>query len=60
MPVVKLTVSVKDYSKHSGIGERCIRELVNIPDFPALRVGRRIRIFAEQADKWIYDNRNKV
>lgn len=60
MPAAKLTVSVKDYSKQSGIGERRIRELVNIPDFPSLRVGRRIRIFAEQADKWIYDNRNKV
>lgn len=60
MPAVKLTVSVKDYSKQSGIGERRIRELVNIPDFPALRVGRRIRIFAERANEWIFKNRDRV
>ncbi len=49
----KILLTVKEFSKVSGLGENCIRNLVHVDGFPALKNGRKIMIHRRAADKWL-------
>lgn len=53
MEHVKIMVSVKEFSRLSGLGERKIRELVHLKGFPSFRNGKKIEIHRELAAKWL-------
>ena len=36
-----------------GLGENCIRNLVRVDGFPALKNGRKYMIHRQAADKWL-------
>lgn len=55
MEHVKIMVSVKEFSRLSGLGERKIRELVRSEGFPAFRNGKKVEIHRELATKWLAD-----
>ncbi len=49
-------LTVDDLRVYLRIGRAKAYELVNEPDFPALRVGRSIRIPKDQLKSWITKN----
>lgn len=49
----KLTLSVDEAAALSGIGRDRLYELTRRPDFPALRLGRSIRIPRRAFEEWI-------
>jgi len=49
----KLTLSVDEAAALSGIGRDKLYELTKRPDFPALRLGRRILISRNAFEEWI-------
>jgi excisionase family DNA binding protein len=51
----KILLTVKEFSKVSGLGENCIRNLVRVEGFPALKNGRKFMIHRRAADKWLED-----
>ena len=51
----KIMVTVKEFSRLSGLGERKIRELVHLQGFPSFRNGKKIEIHRELASKWLAD-----
>lgn len=55
MEHAKIMVSVKEFSRLSGLGERKIRELVSLKGFPSFRNGKKIEIHRELASKWLAD-----
>ena len=55
MEHVKIMVTVKEFSRLSGLGERKIREFVHMQGFPAIRNGKKIEIHRELATKWLAD-----
>lgn len=55
MEHVKIMVSVKEFSRLSGLGERKIRELVCMQGFPSWRNGKKVEIHRELATKWLAD-----
>lgn len=55
MENAKIMVSVKEFSRISGLGERKIREFVHLQGFPAFRNGKKIEIHSELAKKWLAD-----
>ena len=55
MEHVKIMVSVKEFSRLSGLGGRKIRELVHLQGFPSFRNGKKIEIHRELASKWLAD-----
>lgn len=55
MEHAKVMVSVKEFSRLSGLGERKIREFVRLHGFPAFRNGVKVEIHRELALKWLAD-----
>jgi hypothetical protein len=55
MEHVKIMVTVKEFSRLSGLGERKIREICRMQGFPAFRNGKKIEIHRELATKWLAD-----
>ncbi len=53
-------LSVKDLQKSLGIGRNSAYELVNRADFPAIRIGKSIRIPAKDFDEWLSENARKT
>ena len=49
----KILLTVKEFAKVSGLGETCIRNLVRVDGFPALKNGRKFMIHRRAADKWL-------
>ncbi|WP_177166194.1 helix-turn-helix domain-containing protein [Selenomonas ruminantium] len=49
----KILLTVKEFAKVSGLGENCIRNLVHVEGFPALKNGRKVMIHKRAADKWL-------
>lgn len=49
----KILLTVKEFAKVSGLGENCIRNLVRVDGFPALKNGRKYMIHRRAADKWL-------
>ena len=49
----KILLTVKEFAKVSGLGETCIRNLVRVDGFPALKNGRKYMIHRQAADKWL-------
>ena len=49
----KILLTVKEFAKVSGLGETCIRNLVRVDGFPALKNGRKYMIHRRAADKWL-------
>lgn len=56
----KIMVSVNEFSRLSGLGERKIREFVNMKGFPSFRNGKKIEIHRELASKWLADYTMRV
>lgn len=55
MEHVKIMVSVKEFSRLSGLGERKIKEFTRLKGFPAWRNGKKVEIHRELATKWLAD-----
>lgn len=55
----KLTYSVTELMKVLGIGRNNAYELVNRPDFPSLRIAKRILIPKKELNEWISANVSK-
>lgn len=53
MDTEKLTLSVSEAAKLSGIGRDCLYQLTRRDDFPVLRLGRSIRIPRRALEAWI-------
>ena len=49
----KILLTVKEFARVSGLGETCIRNLVQTEGFPVLRNGRKYMIHRRAADKWL-------
>ena len=49
----KKLISVKEFSSEYGFGINKAYEIVNYPDFPKLKIGRKIYIVNSQIDNWI-------
>ena len=49
----KKLISVKEFSSEYGFRINKAYEIVNSPDFPKLKVGRKIYIIRSQIDDWI-------
>ena len=49
----KILLTVKEFAKVSGLGENCVRNLVHVEGFPALKNGRKYMIHKRAADKWL-------
>lgn len=49
----KILLTIKEFAKVSGLGETCIRSLVRVQGFPALKNGRKYMIHRRAADKWL-------
>lgn len=53
MDTEKLTLSVSEAAKLTGIGRDCLYRLTRRDDFPVLRLGRSIRIPRRALEQWI-------
>lgn len=51
--MVKITVTVKEFSAMTGIGQNRVREMCYIPDFPAGKEGNKFLIHLEAASEWL-------
>ena len=51
----KILLTINEFSRITGIGEKTARRLSHVRGFPALRAGRRIMIHRQAADKWLAD-----
>ena len=51
----KIMLTVQEFSKISGIGEKRVRCLTHMDGFPAMRNGVKIMIHRERAAKWLAD-----
>ena len=56
----KILLTVKEFAKVSGLGETCIRNLVRVDGFPALKNGRKYMIHRRAADKWLEEQAKGV
>ncbi len=52
----KLTMTVEEAGKRLGISRPMAYELTKRPDFPVLRIGRRIVIPIDGLDLWVRSN----
>lgn len=52
-PYHKLTMSVAEAAQELGICSRIVYDLVHRADFPAIRIGRRVRISREGLAEWV-------
>lgn len=51
--IIKLTLSIKEAVKYSGINEEKIRRLVHTDDFPCFKNGNKWLINRELLDEWL-------
>ena len=49
----KILLTVKEFAQLSGLGENCVRSLVHVEGFPAIKNGRKYMIHRRAADKWL-------
>lgn len=54
------TMSVKEFSAAYSIGVNKSYELVNMPNFPMIKLGKKILIIRERVDKWLEGNIGKT
>ena len=55
----KLTLTVEEAAKKTGLGINKMYELVNAKGFPAITVGRRKLIVKSKFTEWLEDNIGK-
>ncbi|MCR5757760.1 MAG: helix-turn-helix domain-containing protein [Selenomonas sp.] len=46
-------LTVREFARVSGLGECCIRSLVRVTGFPAVKNGRKYMIHRQAADRWL-------
>jgi excisionase family DNA binding protein len=46
-------LSAKDMQVYLGLGRNVVYEILNRQDFPAVRIGRTIRVKRTELDKWL-------
>ncbi|MBO6203746.1 MAG: helix-turn-helix domain-containing protein [Selenomonas sp.] len=49
----KILLSVQEFAKITGLGEKSIRRLSHVQGFPAIRIGHRIMIHKRSAEDWL-------
>ena len=54
------TMNIKDFAAYINIGERKMREIVKIDGFPRLQIGKKSLILADEAEKWIVENYQRI
>lgn len=47
------TMTVKEFSLEYGIGENKSYEIVNMPNFPMIKCGKKIIIIRSKVDEWL-------
>ena len=47
----------KDIEKLLGLGHSTVNKLVNLPDFPAIRFGRSIRVRRDELEAYLKENK---
>lgn len=52
-------ITVKDFNRITGIGINKIYDLVNIQDFPSIRIGKKYYIISSMVDEWFKNNVGK-
>lgn len=52
-------ITVKDFNRITGIGIKKIYDLVNIQDFPSIRIGKKYYIISSMVDEWFKNNVGK-
>lgn len=50
----KKLISVKEFSKNYNVGLNKAYEIVNIPGFPCIRVGKKILVVSSKIDEFIH------
>lgn len=58
--VIKKTITVKQFSRMYGIGENKAYEIVNMPNFPMIKCGKKIVIIYSRVDDWLVSNIGRV
>lgn len=58
--IQKKTMSVKEFSNAYSIGENKSYEIVNMPNFPMIRCGKKIIIISSKVDEWLESQIGKV
>jgi len=56
---MKKVLSVKEMQKELGIGRNVAYELVRIPGFPVIRVGKKYLIPRDGLYRWLEENQGK-
>ena len=49
----KILLTVKEFAALSGLGVNCVRSLVHVDGFPALKNGRKYMIHRRAASEWL-------
>ena len=49
----KILLTVKEFARLSGLGVNCVRSLVHVEGFPALKNGRKYMIHRRAASEWL-------
>lgn len=49
----KILLTVKEFAAISGLGVNCVRSLVHVDGFPALKNGRKYMIHRQAASEWL-------
>lgn len=53
-----LTLSLKDYSKHSGVGIKALRRLIADKKIPATKISNKFMILVDEADEFFVNECN--
>lgn len=54
------TMTVKEFAIEYGIGENKSYEIVNMPNFPMIRCGKKILIIRSKVDEWLESQIGRV
>ncbi len=57
--IIKKTLTVKEFAAIYGIGINKAYDVVNVKDFPKIKVGRKIIIIASKVDEWFENSIGK-
>ena len=57
--IVKKTLTVKEFAAIYDLGVNKAYDVVNVKDFPKIRVGKKIIIIASKVDEWFENNIGK-
>lgn len=49
----KILLTIKEFAALSGLGVNCVRGLVHVEGFPALKNGRKYMIHRRAASEWL-------